>query len=132
MKLSRIKPNNIRAKSLIRSSQQAIKSVSNLTINKTNKKTILRELYEGLRQFCEAIGYIKGYKFSFHEEVTLFLKDILKEHSLSIKFDRYRVLRNRINYYGDDISEETVSEAIKEIPKMIDSLRKYIGETYSP
>jgi hypothetical protein len=126
MKLNRIKPNNIRAKSLIRSSQQAIKSVSNLAINETNKKTILRELYEGLRQFCEAIGYINGYKFFSHEDITIFLKEILKESSISMKFDRYRKLRNGINYYGNEISEEEVTNALQEIPRVISLLNKYI------
>lgn len=131
MKLRRTSINTIRAKSLIESSKQAIESASSLVLNTTNKKSMLRELYEGLRQFCEAVGYLKGYKFSSHEEVTFFLKEVLKEDSISLKFDRYRILRNRINYYGDDISEETVSEAIKEIPKMIHSLKKYLGEIYS-
>lgn len=125
MKLKKIFPNNLRAKSLLESSKEAIESVSSLDINKINKKTILRELYEGLRQFCEAIGYIKGYRFSSHEEITLFLKEILKEASISIKFDRYRILRNRINYYGDDISEEAVTEALKEIPNIITLLGKH-------
>ena len=127
MNLKRIKINNIRAKSLIRSSQQAIKSVSDLAINETNKKTILRELYEGLRQFCEAIGYTKGYKFLSHEDATIFLREILRESSISMKFDRYRKLRNGINYYGDDISEEEVANALQEIPRMISYLRKYLG-----
>jgi len=128
MDLKRIKPNNIRAKSLIRSSQQAIKSVSNLAINETNKKTILRELYEGFGQFCEAIGYIKGYKFSSHEAIGYFLKDILKEEKIFRNFDRYRKLRNRINYCGDNINEETVIEALQEIPRMIILLNKYVKD----
>ena len=56
---------------------------------------------------------------------TYFLKDILKEPSASAKFDRYRKLRNGINYYGEDLDIETVKEAIIEIPKLVKELEKY-------
>ena len=85
----------------------------------------MRELYEGLIEYCEAIGYSKGYKFLDHESIGYFLRDILKEQSVYVKFDRYRKLRNGINYYGNDIDMETVKEAIIEIPKIIKELEKY-------
>jgi hypothetical protein len=47
----------------------------------------LRELYEGMREYCEAIGYLRGYKFQDHESITYFLRDILKEQSISMKFE---------------------------------------------
>ena len=56
---------------------------------------------------------------------VIFLRDILKEQSVSMKFDRYRRLRNGINYYGEDIDIETVKEAIIEIPKLIKELEKF-------
>ena len=127
MELKRGQINTIRAKSLFKSSEQAIKSASNMPLNEDNLKSIIRELYEGLRQFCEAIGFIKGYKFSSHEQVTIFIKDVLKENSLSMKFDNYRLLRNGINYYGDDVHLETVKEALIEIPLMIKTLDKHVA-----
>lgn len=94
-------------------------------MNANSVKTILRELYEGLREYCEAIGYFKGYKFLDHESTGYFLRDILKELLIYGKFDRYRKLRNGINYYGEDIEVETVREAIIEIPKIIKELKKH-------
>ena len=78
-----------------------------------------------MREYCEAIGYSKGYKFLDHESIGYFLRDILKEQSVYVKFDRYRKLRNGINYYGEEIDIETVKEAIIEIPKLIKVLEKY-------
>jgi len=118
----------IRAKSLIKSSKESIETAKTIVIKESSLKSIFRELYEGLRQYCEALGYIKGYKFLSHESITYYLDDILKENILSNKFDRYRKLRNGINYYGDDISEESVKEALVEIPKMINILSKHIKE----
>ena len=124
-KAKKVIPNKIRASSLFKSSIQAIETARFIRLNQNALKSILRELYEGLREYCEAIGYLKGYKFLDHESIGYFLKDILKEPSVSIKFDRYRRLRNGINYYGEDIDIETVKEAIIEIPKMIKELEKY-------
>ena len=124
-KVKKIMPNKSRASSLFKSSIQAIETAKLIQVNSNTLKSILRELYEGLREYCEAIGYLKGYKFLDHESITYFLRDILKEHSVSIKFDRYRKLRNGINYYGEDIDTETIKEAIMEIPKTIKELEKY-------
>lgn len=121
----RIFPNKSRALSLVESSNQAIKTAKNIPLNLISSKTILRELYEGLRQYCEAIGYIRGYKFLDHESITYFLRDILNEISLSIKFDRYRKLRNGITYYGNAISLETIQNSLIEIPQLISQLEKH-------
>ena len=124
-KAKRVAPNNIRASSLFKSSIQAIETAKRILLEANALKSILRELYEGLREYCEAIGYLNGYKFLDHESITYFLRDILKEQSVSIKFDRYRKLRNGINYYGKDIDIETVREAIIEVPKLVKELERY-------
>ena len=124
-KAKKVVPNKIRASSIFKSSIQAIETAKTIQLNQNTLKSILRELYEGLREYCEGIGYLKGYKFLDHESITYFLKDILKEENISKKFDRYRKLRNGINYYGEDIDIETIKEAIIEIPKLIKELEKY-------
>ncbi len=123
-----IPTNSIRAKSLIKSSQEAINTAKEIPFLDGKLKSIFRELYEGFREFCEALGYIKGYKFQSHEAITHFLSEILKEQKISTKFDRYRQLRNGINYYGNSISKETVTEALEEIPKIIKELEKFLPE----
>ena len=115
-KAKKVEPNKLRASSLFKSSIQAIETAKAIQLNQNALKSILRELYEGLREYCEAIGYLNGYKFLDHESITYFLKDVLKEKSASVKFDRYRRLRNGINYYGEDIDIETVKSAAMEFP----------------
>ena len=121
-KAKKVMPNKIRASSIFKSSIQAIETAKIIQLNENTLKSIFRELYEGLREYCEAIGYLKGYKFLDHESIGYFLRDVIKEQSASKKFDRYRKLRNGINYYGEDIDIETVKEAIIEIPKLIKEL----------
>jgi len=118
-------PNTIRASSLFASSIQAIETAKAIPLHSHTSKSILRELYEGLREYCEAIGYLRGYKFLDHESIGYFLRDILKEQSISMQFDRYRRLRNGINYYGEDINTETVNEAMMEIPELVKKLERY-------
>lgn len=127
-KVKKVLVNHPRARSLFKSSLQAINAAKIIPLSEDTVKSILRELYEGLREYCEAVGYLEGYKFLDHESITYFLRDILKEESLSKKFDRYRMLRNSVNYYGENIDIETVKEALIEIPVMIKSLEKFSKE----
>lgn len=125
-KARKIPPDSIRAKAMIKSSEQALATARLIPLAKDSLKTIFRELYEGLREYCEAMGYLAGYKFLDHLSITYFLKDILKEETISSKFDRCRKLRIGINYYGSDIDIESVKEALIEIPKIINQLKKYV------
>jgi hypothetical protein len=115
----------IRAKSLIKSSEQALATAKIIPFKEETLKTIFRELYESLRGHCEALGYIKGYKFLNHESITNFLDEILEEREISLKFDRYRKLRNGINYYGNTIEIQTVKDALIEIPSLINKLKRH-------
>ena len=117
----------LRARSLFKSSQEALLTVADIALVERSLKTILRESYEALHQYCEGIGYLRGYKFETHESIVHFLHDILLEESISLAFDRYRKLRNGINYYGRDVSLENVEKALIEIPSLIRKLEKYSG-----
>jgi len=116
----------IMAKSLLLSGDEALYAAQKLPLEQGTAKAILRELYEGLRQHCEAIGYFRGYKFRSHEAITYFIEEVLHDTALAARFDRYRKLRNGINYYGKDVSLETVKEALQEIPEIVKKLRKQI------
>ena len=124
--VKKVAVNTLRAKSLIQSSHEAIESAQSIPFEERKLKTIFRELYEGLREFCDALGYFRGYKFLSHEAITHFISDILHEQSLAMHFDRLRKIRNGINYYGESVAPETVQEALREIPKMIKLLEKYL------
>ncbi|MFH0956317.1 MAG: hypothetical protein V1813_00480 [Candidatus Aenigmatarchaeota archaeon] len=118
----------IRARNLMQSAKDAVSTAHGIKPEERKLKTIMRELYEGLREFCEAIGYMRGYKFLSHESIAYFIDDVLHEPALAGRFDRYRKIRNGINYYGHSISPETVREAASEIPKMLELLEKHAHE----
>ena len=124
--IKRITPNFNRSKSLYESSKHALKTALEIQLSPYSNKTILRELYESLRELCESIGYKYGFKFQSHESIMYFLKDELNETKIATKFNKYRVLRNDINYYGKNINSETVIKAKQEIPQMIKKLESHL------
>ena len=124
--IKKINPDLIRAKSMLKMSKDSLNILNITSLNEKTMNIIFRELYEGLRQYIDAIGYSKGFKFRTHEAITIFLKENLNEKEISFKFDKYRKLRNGINYYGNPVSIETVREAIEEIPKIIKKLSEYL------
>lgn len=126
--IKRVVKDKLRAQSLIKVAKDALLAAKELQLKEHNYNSIIRELYESLRQHCEAIGYLHGYKFESHEVITYFLKELLKEENISLRFDHYRKLRNGINYYGRNVNKETVEQGLKEIPEIINKLEKYLDK----
>ena len=116
------------AKALIKNTKKDLEFLNGLEINENSSRKIMSNYYEALRSILEAISAIDGYKIYSHEAFTYFLKK-KQEETLAIKFDRFRKIRNSINYYGEDIDVEEVRENVKEIESMIKLLiDKYLGE----
>lgn len=114
-------------KSLIKMSDNSLLFLSKLKIDRISSSTILANYYEALRQIVEAIAISKHLNAYSHEAFTCFLAEILKEDLISRKFDRFRKLRNGVNYYGKQIDVETSKEAKTEILNLIKTLRnKYL------
>ena len=111
-------------KSLISESTKVLVAIKELRLNETTSTVLMRECYETLRQICEAIAVFKGYKIYSHEAITSFLLETLNEREIADSFDRYRKIRNSINYYATSISVEEVKKALVEIPKLIEVLKK--------
>ncbi len=116
------------AESLIKSSKKDLEFLDSLKINENSSRKLMVNYYDVLRSILEAISAMRGYKIYSHEAFTYFLKEN-GEELLSIKFDRFRKIRNSINYYGKDISIDETKENIKEIKIMITKLiKKYLKD----
>lgn len=131
-----IKSNDVRiaskdellAKSLVKTAEKDLKFLENLEINENSSRKIMTNYYDVLRSVLEAMAAIKGLKIYNHEAFTYFLKEI-GEEGISEKFDRFRKIRNRINYYGKDIAPEEANDSKEEIKKLIKLLiNKYLKE----
>lgn len=115
-------------KSLLKNAKNDLEFLKKLEINENSSRKIMSNYYDVLRSILEAVAVTDNYKIYSHEAFTYFLKE-KGEEILSIKFDRFRKIRNKINYYGKDISPDETMENIKEIEKMISMLiNKYLSE----
>ncbi len=116
------------AKSLLQNIKRDLEFLDGLEINENSSRKLMTNYYDVLRSVLEAISTINNYKIYSHEAFTYFLKE-KGEDVFAIKFDRFRKIRNSINYYGVDISIGETKENIKEIKNMIKRLiKKYLGD----
>jgi hypothetical protein len=109
-------------KSIIKCTNNDLKFLSNLEINEISARKIFSNYYDTLRSVLEAKALVEGFKIYSHEAFTYFLKKE-NENIFAEKFDRLRKIRNRINYYGNDISIEEVKEYKEEIITLIKKIK---------
>ncbi|MBI4096000.1 MAG: hypothetical protein HY438_04010 [DPANN group archaeon] len=113
-------------KSLIANSATDLTFLKTLQIGENSARRVMACYYDVLRSLVEAMALLDGYKVYSHEAFTYYLKD-MGEGLLAEKFDRFRKIRNGINYYGKTISIAEVSENIKDILKIISMIKtKYL------
>ena len=109
-------------KSLLKSSENKMKSERMLKMSEVTAASKLSLAYDSLRELLEALALARGYKVYNHECYTAFLKEVIGESSKGDEFDNIRRARNAVNYYGKDIIP---GEAEKYIER-INSLRVFI------
>lgn len=108
-------------KSIIELSKSDLLFLRKVKVDENSSRKIMGGYYDVLRSILEAIASKNGYKIYSHEAFTYFLRKI-DEPIISDKFERFRKIRNGINYYGKSISPKEVSENILEIDRIISYL----------
>ena len=117
------------AKSLIKITSEDLVFLNKLKVSKESARKIMANYYDCLRAIIEAIAALEGIKSYSHEAFTAFLKENKKEEILADKFDRFRKIRNGINYYGKKISIEEAKQHKEDIIQIIAVLKeKYLKE----
>lgn len=97
-----------------------------LILNENTSTSKITLAYDALSELLEALAISRGYKIYNHECYTPFLKEIIKESGLGDKFDKFRKIRNDINYYGKDISVDYAEVIIKDIIKLVEEINKLL------
>jgi len=116
------------SRSLVKNAKKDLIFLRGLEVNENSARKVMVGYYDVLRSVLEAISALEGYKVYSHEAFSYFLRE-RNEENLAIKFDRFRKIRNSINYYGEDISFLDVKEIVIGIEKDIDYLTdRYLGE----
>jgi len=127
--IKKTKINSELIKSLIEISDIKEQTINSAKINKINISAYLSMAYDSLREFLEAICISKGYKVLSHLCLGELLKTLLNDFDFNL-FDRFRYVRNGINYYGTKIDFEQGKEIMDKMFKMKARLRKYLNKSF--
>ncbi|MBI4177466.1 MAG: hypothetical protein HY516_03805 [Candidatus Aenigmarchaeota archaeon] len=110
-------------KSLIEMSDTRGSVVKAANITKTDVSVYVSLAYDSLREVLEALCVLNGYKVLSHMCVGELLDSVVKNFDYD-SFDRFRWIRNGINYYGEKIDFEQGKEVIAKIFAMKDDILK--------
>lgn len=116
-------------KSLIELSGIQEKLVNASKIDEATARVYLPLAYDSVRELVEALALKKGFKIYNHECYTAFLKEIMKESGLGEEFNRIRIIRNSINYYGKKISIKDSKKVMNSINLIRGKIKVLLGET---
>lgn len=111
------------AKSLLEQTKKDMEFFKNLEVNELSSRKLVSNYYDFLRTILEAVASLDGYKIYGHEAFTYYLIE-KGENEISRRFERFRFIRNGINYYGRKISVGETKEIIEEIKKIVSYLIK--------
>jgi hypothetical protein len=123
-KVRRATPDKLMAASILKNTFDDLKFLEQTKLTELSKRKLVSNYYDSLRSLLESISLLKGYKIYSHEAFTYFLKDKLHQETLSIKFDRFRKIRNGLNYYGKSLELKEAKEIIQEIKRTINEVQK--------
>lgn len=114
--------------SLIRESEKKLKTNEFIPLNEITASTKLCIVYDALREILEAVAVKKGYKIYNHECYVGFLDEILLLKESSLNFDKFRKVRNSINYNARQIDIDDVKNLMLEILNLRRRLLRMLSE----
>ena len=117
-------PDTALARAMVEMSGLRLDFLKSQKIDEKNASIIMSEYYEAMREVCEALISMKGYKVYSHECITFFLREVVGEDRIADIFDRYRKIRNKINYYGKKVGAAETMAAADEIKSTMSQLRR--------
>lgn len=110
--------------SLVDSSRKKLESNERLDLDDTTASSKVSLAYDSLREILEALAIRKGFKVYNHECFSCFLHEVCNERFFAGEFDKFRKIRNQINYYGKDLSPKEAKLIIIGILKLREDLTK--------
>ena len=73
-------------------------------------KIIFENIYDSLREFCDVLLAVDGFKSYSHEASISYLKKYALDDSVVLALDRFRYKRNGSKYYGKEITKDDAVE----------------------
>ncbi len=111
------------ATSVLEMSKLRIETVTSAVKNEKNISIYAATAYDALRELIGSIALRKEFKILNHLCLVAFIDEILNDEESAREFDRYRKIRNNIDYYGRKIDYISGAEIIKKIVKLYEKIR---------
>lgn len=109
--------------SLVKDSISRMKYAKSSALSEESAKFIYENIYEALRETADSILIVSGFKSFSHEANISFLQRFEEFSSAEIKeFDRMRMKRNGMKYYGKPCPVSDAKEAIEFADKLLKKL----------
>lgn len=125
--IKKTKPNRELAKSLIEISDIKEKAINSAKIDEVTISAYVPMAYDSLREILEAICVLRGYKVLSHVCLGELVKYFLKDFDFH-RFDRFRYVRNSINYYGEKVGLKQGNEIIRNIFQTRAEMKKVLAK----
>lgn len=115
------------ARALIKDMRERINENFNEDVNK-KPKTIFENIYDALRDFCDALLALEGFKSYSHEASISFLSKKNFDVATVNQLDNFRYRRNGSKYYGRTIIPEEAKDIKAFYVRTKDKINKLIKE----
>lgn len=122
-------PDPAEARSLFEQANDRMNDLAALPLTEKNASFRFEDAYEVLREALQSFLSLEGYKPYSHEAIVSFAfeKQLLLESEMW-RFDRYREIRNDINYKAKRIGVEEAKEIIAFVQGALGTLKHKLGK----
>jgi len=124
-KVEKRTPDFAEAESLLQQAKERLNDLLTLSLNEQNASFRFESAYESLREALQAFLAKRGYKPYSHEAIIAFVfeEKIISEKESRI-IDRYREIRNDINYRATKVTVEETKEIISFVRNILPHLKE--------
>ena len=122
-KVLKVSPDPSESRSLMQQAMERLSDLKQLPINERNASFRFESAYEAMREALQAFLAAEGFKPYSHESILSFAmeKRLLSEAKI-MQADRFREIRNDINYRGKKVTMAEAKEAIKAASENLETL----------
>jgi hypothetical protein len=126
--VKQIKVDKKRVRAIITTANSKEITENNIPFNNINSIAKITLRYSILRELLETLAILNNYKIYNHECYSAFLKQVLNESNLSNIFNKVRIARNSINYYGKSYTIEESKFILKNISTAIEKVKNLLNK----
>ena len=116
-----------RAKALLKDAKSRIRDLKQIDKSKV-PKLFFEYTYDALRDFCDSILFLDGYKSYSHEASISYLFKKGFDVSVIEQFNLFRYKRNALRYYGEKISVKDAQDIFNFYLKIKNKLNSILRE----